>query len=242
MIRRIKWRLYQCKIIRWAHSIQSIKSHLMSGLRISDVEQYLKFVRQLDVWIEAYIQAIKLCSIYVSIILSIPQRETVKSYVVTTRHRDTIILDKSCFVDFIHPISIIMYSTVKRPRRVIIRELEIFHFMPIHTRHNISGITPVGISSHYWQCLKGCLKSKRNVSIDLRRHLSGTLSLNQHNAICSSCAPNSRTILQYRYLIYIWRVKQSQRVIVITIHNRDSLILHLPDYTIHHKQRLGRKI
>ena len=233
---------------------RSNRSTLVVGLRsaiITDVtclvgkrsiEAHLQLLGQVNIGIEANVQAIHVIVFHRTLSRSITYREVVVSHFVTTLNVDAVVLGHRRAIDIILPVSVLVVLVIIVVLLALLVEL-IFQELELTERgvgrfQHFRSIAAVLACVHHLNIFWLQHDTRRDVGRDTSGHRLVAARLNQDHTVSTLGTIERRTIAHHRHLLNVSGIQVGKYIIIKTVVQKRAPILLVDDDIVDDHQRL----
>ena len=219
----------------------AVVEHVAVDLRIGHVEARRELVDDIDVCVEAHVQAIEVVFASCALRVGVAEREVVHTHVVATLHIDAVVLRDSRVIDFLRPVGVVVVFPVVVFARIVVEELKVFLIIAnlgMGSEH-FRGVESVLRSGHHLRQPSDERHAGTDVGIDFRYQRVTALCGDKHHAVAALRSVECRCVLQHLHFFDVGRIDVEQQVGVVAVVKRTARFLHVADDAIDHDERHG---
>ena len=220
----------------------SIVAKIVGITHISHVQLGGEAFEETHIGIEADVQTIKVVVLGRSLCVGITQREVIHGDIVTTLHTYAIVLRNGGAVKILCPIGIVMELLIIQVTGIFVQEGDDHRRGKlISTRggaEELCQVVAVLTGVHHARALGRKFYSSERTDVDAGGLRMSALGGDFQHTVGALCTIDGRTVAEHFYTFDIFWIDQIEDVVIETVVQSGTSVLHIPNHSIDNHERL----
>ena len=220
----------------------SVVTEVVSVAHIGHVQFGGEALEEIHIGVEADVQAVECVVLGRGLCIGVTQREVIHGDIVTTLHTYAIVLRNGGAVKILCPIGIVMELLIIQVTGIFVQEGDDHRRGKlISTRggaEELCQVVAVLTGVHHARALGRKFYSSERTDVDAGGLRMSALGGDFQHTVGALCTIDGRTVAEHFYTFDIFRIDQIEDVVIETVVQSGTSVLHIPNHSIDNHERL----